>query len=77
MKFSKRIIPSPYQTSVNPMILFGNSNAIVDNCVLGEVYDVNQDDSTVGNIIMQWFKISQNNVIDSWGLKTKTILVHV
>ena len=31
------------QTSVNPMILFGNSNAIVDNCVLGEVYDVNQD----------------------------------
>ena len=60
------------QTSVNPMILFGNSNAIVDNCVLGEVYDVNQDDSTVGNIIMCSGSKFTNNVIDSWGLKTKT-----
>lgn len=60
------------QTSVNPMILFGNSNAIVDNCVLGEVYDVNQDDSTVGNIIMCSGSKFTNNVIDGWGLKTKT-----
>lgn len=60
------------QTSVNPMILFGNSNAIVDNCVLGEVYDVNQDDSTVGNIIMCSGSKFTNNVIDSWCLKTKT-----
>ena len=60
------------QTSVNPMILFGNSNAIVDNCVLGEVYDVNQDDSTVGNIIMCSGSKFTNNVIDDWGLKTKT-----
>ena len=60
------------QTSVNPMILFGNSNAIVDNCVLGKVYDVNQDDSTVGNIIMCSGSKFTNNVIDSWGLKTKT-----
>ena len=60
------------QISVNPMILFGNSNAIVDNCVLGEVYDVNQDDSTVGNIIMCSGSKFTNNVIDSWGLKTKT-----
>ena len=50
------------QTSVNPMILFGNSNAIVDNCVLGEVYDVNQDDSTVGNIIMCSGSKFTNNV---------------
>lgn len=60
------------QTSVNPMILFGNSNAIVDNCVLGEVYDVNQDDSTVGNIIMCSGSKFTNNVIDGWCLKTKT-----
>ena len=60
------------QTSVNPMILFGNSNAIVDNCVLGEVYDVNQDDSTVGNIIMCSGSKFTTNVIDGWGLKTKT-----
>lgn len=60
------------QTSVNPMILFGNSNAIVDNCVLGEVYDVNQDDSTVGNIIMYSGSKFTNNVIDGWCLKTKT-----
>ena len=60
------------QTSVNPMILFGNSNAIVDNCILGEAYDVNQDDSTVGNIIMCSGSKFTNNVIDSWGLKTKT-----
>lgn len=60
------------QTSVNPMILFGNSNAIVDNCVLGEVYDVNQDDSTVGNIIMCSGSKFTNNVIDGWRLKTKT-----
>lgn len=60
------------QTSVNPMILFGNSNAIVDNCVLGEVYDVNQDDSTVGNIIMCSGSKVTNNVIDGWCLKTKT-----
>ena len=60
------------QTSVNPMILFGNSNAIVDNCVLGEVYDVNQDDSTVGNIIMCRGSKFTNNVIDGWCLKTKT-----
>ena len=60
------------QTSVNPMILFGNSNAIVDNCVLGEVYDVNQNDSTVSNIIMCSGSKFTNNVIDSWGLKTKT-----
>ena len=59
------------QTSVNPMILFGNSNAIVDNCVLGEVYDVNQDDSTVGNIIMCSGSKFTNNVIDGWCLKTK------
>ena len=61
------------QTSVNPMILFGNSNAIVDNCVLGEVYDVNQDDSTVGNIIMCSGSKFTNNVIDGWCLKTKPI----
>ena len=60
------------QTSVNPMILFGNSNAIVDNCVLGEVYDVNQDDSNVGNIIMCSGSKFTNNVIDGWCLKTKT-----
>ena len=60
------------QTSVNPMILFGNSNAIVDNCVLGEVYDVNQDDSTVGNIVMCSGSKFTNNVIDGWCLKTKT-----
>lgn len=60
------------QTSVNPMILFGNSNAIVDNCILGEAYDVNQNDSTVGNIIMCSGSKFTNNVIDSWGLKTKT-----
>ena len=60
------------QTSVNPMILFGKSNAIVDNCVLGEVYDVNQDDSTVGNIIMCSGSKFTNNVIDGWCLKTKT-----
>ena len=60
------------QTSVNPMILFGNSNAIVDNCVLGEVYDINQDDSTVGNIIMCSGSKFTNNVIDGWCLKTKT-----
>ena len=60
------------QTSVNPMILFGNSNAIVDNCVLGKVYDVNQDDSTVGNIIMCSGSKFTNNVIDGWCLKTKT-----
>lgn len=60
------------QTSVNPMILFGNSNAIIDNCVLGEVYDVNQDDSTVGNIIMCSGSKFTNNVIDGWCLKTKT-----
>lgn len=60
------------KTSVNPMILFGNSNAIVDNCVLGEVYDVNQDDSTVGNIIMCSGSKFTNNVIDGWCLKTKT-----
>ena len=60
------------QTSVNPMILFGNSNAIVDNCVLGEVYAVNQDDSTVGNIIMCSGSKFTNNVIDGWCLKTKT-----
>lgn len=60
------------QTSVNPMILFGNSNAIVDNCVLGEIYDVNQDDSTVGNIIMCSGSKFTNNVIDGWCLKTKT-----
>ena len=60
------------QTSVNPMILFGNSDAIVDNCVLGEVYDVNQDDSTVGNIIMCSGSKFTNNVIDGWCLKTKT-----
>lgn len=60
------------QTSVNPMILFGNSNAIVDNCILGEAYDVNQNDSTVGNIIMCRGSKFTNNVIDSWGLKTKT-----
>ena len=60
------------QTSVNPMILFGNSNAIVDNCVLGEVYDVNQDDSTVGNNIMCSGSKFTNNVIDGWCLKTKT-----
>lgn len=60
------------QTSVNPTILFGNSNAIVDNCVLGEVYDVNQDDSTVGNIIMCSGSKFTNNVIDGWCLKTKT-----
>lgn len=60
------------QTSVNPMILFGNSNAIVDNCVLGEVYDVNQDDSTVGNIIMCSGSKFTNNVIDGCCLKTKT-----
>lgn len=60
------------QTSVNPMILFGNSNAIVDNCVLGEVYDVNQDDRTVGNIIMCSGSKFTNNVIDGWCLKTKT-----
>ena len=60
------------QTSVNPMIFFGNSNAIIDNCVLGEVYDVNQDDSTVGNIIMCSGSKFTNNVIDGWCLKTKT-----
>ena len=60
------------QTSVNPMILFGNSNAIVDNCILGEAYDVNQDDSTVGNIIMCSGSKFTNNVIDGWCLKTKT-----
>lgn len=60
------------QTSINPMVLFGNSNAIVDNCVLGEVYDVNQDDSTVGNIIMCSGSKFTNNVIDGWCLKTKT-----
>lgn len=60
------------QTSVNPVVLFGNSNAIVDNCVLGEVYDVNQDDSTVGNIIMCSGSKFTNNVIDGWFLKTKT-----
>ena len=60
------------QTSVNPMILFGNSNAIVDNCILGEAYDVNQDDSTVGNIIMCRGSKFTNNVIDGWCLKTKT-----
>lgn len=60
------------QTSVNPMILFGNSNAIVDNCVLGEAYDVNQDDITVGNIIMCSGSNFTNNVIDGWFLKTKT-----
>lgn len=60
------------QTSVNPMILFGNSNAIVDNCILGEAYDVNQNDSTVGNIIMCSGSKFTNNVIDGWCLKTKT-----
>lgn len=60
------------QTSVNPMILFGNNNASVDKCVLGEVYDVNQDDSTVGNIIMCSGSKFTNNVIDGWCLKTKT-----
>ncbi len=60
------------QTSVNPMILFGNSNAIVDNCILGEAYDVNQNDSTVGNIIMCSGSNFTNNVIDGWCLKTKT-----
>ena len=60
------------QTSVNPMVLFGNSNAIVDNCILGEAYDVNQNDSTVGNIIMCSGSKFTNNVIDGWCLKTKT-----
>lgn len=60
------------QTSVNPMILFGNSNAIVDKCILGEAYDVNQKDTTMGNIIMCSGSKFTNNVIDGWCLKTKT-----
>lgn len=60
------------QTSINPMVLFGNSNAIVDKCILGETYDVNQKDTTMGNIIMCSDSNFTNNVIDGWCLKTKT-----